>query len=89
MDIKDFVGLGGIPLVQALVALTKTSLPELPARYYPGISIAWGVTFNIALAWLLRADLRVSVVVGVVVGLAASGLFQYAKDQSQKLTPQG
>jgi len=83
MDIRDFVGIGGVPLVQALVALVKTSFPGLSARYYPSVSVVFGVVVNLALAYLLESDYRIAVVVGVVTGLVASGLFDYAKQKEQ------
>ena len=36
-QITDLVGLGGIPIVLALVALIKTTFCNLKERYYPGI----------------------------------------------------
>lgn len=84
MDLSQWVGLSGIPLIQALVALVKTTIPALPARYYPGVSIALGVALNEALAYLMQADYRTAAVVGVVAGLAASGLFTFGKAQELK-----
>ncbi len=85
MDIRiqDWVGLSGIPLIQALVALVKTTMPSLAASYYPSISIAWGVALNLLLAYLLQSDLRIAAVVGLVAGLAASGLFAIAKSPNK------
>ena len=85
MEITDWVGLGGIPFVQALVALVKTSLPSFPARYYPGMSIFWGIVLNFVLTAIIGGDYRVSAVIGVATGLIASGLFDYGKQK--ELTP--
>lgn len=79
IDIRSLVGLGGIPLIQALVAVVKTAFPAFPARYYPGLSVTFGVLANLGLAYLLGSDLQISVAVGVTAGLAASGLFDYGK----------
>lgn len=81
INIKDFVGLGGIPIVQALVALFKTTFPSFPARYYPSVSIVVGVILNEGLGYLLGTDPSTSAVVGLIIGLIASGLFQYGKSR--------
>lgn len=83
LDIRTFVGLGGIPLVQAIVAALKTTIPNLPARYYPAVSIVVGEAINVGLAYMLNIDLRTAVVIGVVTGLAASGLFDYGKTRER------
>lgn len=84
INLAQWAGLGGIPLIQALVALVKTTIPGLPARYYPGVSIVFGVALNEVLAYLIQADYRTAAVVGVVAGLAASGLFTFGKAQELK-----
>ena len=79
IDLAAFAGLGGIPLIQALVALVKTMFPKFPARYYPGLSVAFGVLTNLGLAYLIGGDLRISAGVGVIAGLIAARLFDYGK----------
>jgi hypothetical protein len=78
-NIASYVGLGGVPLVMALVALVKTTIPDLPARYFPAVSLVFGIIVNEALAWLLKTDWQVAVLVGVITGLASSGLFAIGK----------
>lgn len=78
-DIKDFVGLAGAPVVQALTEVVKVAFPDMPARWYPSISVAWGVVFNVALSLIIKSDVPVAVIIGVVTGLLASGLFTWGK----------
>lgn len=75
MDLKEFAGLAGAPLVVALTALIKTAWPELPDRWWPILSVVWGIALNEALAYLLGTRYDVAALVGVVTGLAASGLY--------------
>lgn len=84
MDPKDFVGLAGVPLLMALVALIKTTIPELPARYYPALSVTLGVGWNVGLTYLLGTDHYVGALIGMVAGLAAAGLFDYGKTREQQ-----
>ena len=81
MEAREFVGLAGIPLIQALVALIKTTCPGLSARYYPAVSLTIGVALNLALAYLLEMDYGLAVLVGTVAGLGASRLFEYGKNR--------
>jgi hypothetical protein len=84
MDLNAFVGLGGIPLIQALVAVVKTMFPKIPSQYFPGVSIAWGVILNVAIVWpVMGSDLRSVVIVGIVAGIAASGLYQWGVDRTK------
>ncbi len=89
MEIENWAGLAGAPLVQALVEATKRTFPQLPARWYVAVSVAWGVLLNLALAYLLSTDLRVGAVVGVVTGLLTAGIFAASKTGENSLTPHG
>lgn len=79
MDIRDFAGLGGIPLVLALVALLKRTVPSLSSRYYPGASVAFGVVVNLGVVAIIGGDWKIAVFVGVITGMMASGLFVLGK----------
>lgn len=81
MDLKSFIGVAGIPLIQALVALIKTMFPDFPARYYPGLAVFFGIALNVGLAYLLQADYGLSVVIGLIAGLGAAKLFEYGKEK--------
>lgn len=79
VDINDFVGLGSIPIIVALVELIKQMFPSLDKRFWPGIAIAWGLLINLALAYILVTDYRIAVVMGIIAGLSASGLYSGGK----------
>ncbi len=75
--LKSIIGLGGMLLIVALVQLFKPFVKD--TRYYPLIAIAWGLLINLLAAWGLgitaRADWVVAFIMGILVGLAASGLY--------------
>jgi hypothetical protein len=79
MDLTSLVGLAGVPLVSALTAWIKMTFPNLPGQYVPSVAIVWGVILNNALSLVLGTDWRVALLVGVVTGLAASGIYTAGK----------
>jgi len=79
VDIKELVGLAGAPIVQALTELIKNTFPALESRWFPAISLIWGIILNVALAAILTTSIPVAIVVGVATGLLASGLFTWGK----------
>lgn len=79
MDLNQLYGLAGVPVLAALIQAIKTALPGVDARYWPLLSIVLGIAYNLALAALLAQPLGVAAVIGLVAGLAASGLYSTAK----------
>lgn len=79
MELNQFVGLAGAPLVQALVELVKRTAPSLKSRWYPALSVLFGVVLNLALASILVTDLKAASFIGVLTGLLSSGLFAAGK----------
>ncbi|MDO8689655.1 MAG: hypothetical protein Q7R39_06540 [Dehalococcoidia bacterium] len=77
MELGDFVGLAGIPLIAALVQVAKSWVDE--ERYYPALAIALGLILNLGIALARGADVPTAVILGVVAGLAASGLYSQGK----------
>lgn len=76
-DYSEFIGLAGFPVVAALVQVFKPWLPD--ERWHPIASLALGVIINVVIAYQLRSDLVLAVLVGIVTGLAASGLYSGGK----------
>jgi hypothetical protein len=66
------------PVIVALVAATGRAWRGLPRTMYPLLSIAYGVAWHAALAQRVESELPTAALVGVVVGLAASGLYSAA-----------
>ena len=98
MDLKFFlewlalvIGLAGglAPIVSSLVAMVKTALGDrLPARYYPTVAVAIGITLAvfvswISLGWPTPIDWRVGLLVGTLAGLGAAKLFELGKAREE------
>jgi hypothetical protein len=79
MNPNDFIGVAGTPFVVALTQLVKVTFPDIPARWFPSISVVWGVGVNVGLAFVLNTDKPIAVLVGVATGLLASGLYAVGK----------
>ena len=77
MELSDFWGLAGLPLCIALVEVVKGYWTD--KRAYPLVAMAAGVIVNVAIASRSGADPLLAVLLGVVVGLAASGLYSSGK----------
>lgn len=78
MDPSSFYGLAGIPLVTALVELCKRTDGELEPEVLPLLAVVFGVAVNLAVGASLGTSWVDAVLVGVVTGLAASGLYDHA-----------
>lgn len=68
-----------IPLILGVVELFKRS--GLPAKYAPLIAVIFGLLFSIA---YLDIPTKESIIVGLVIGLSASGLYSSTKNYSRK-----
>jgi hypothetical protein len=77
VDVTSLVGLAGTPLVLALVELIKQSWTGLPGRLVPSLVLAVAIALNVALALYLHTDPSLAVIVGMVTGLSASGLYSH------------
>lgn len=74
--IDVFVQASLVPIIIALIQALK--IAGLPARFAPIVAVVLGV---ISCIYLLPLALPVEILQGVVVGLAASGLYSGAKAQ--------
>jgi hypothetical protein len=74
------VGVAGLlaGFVTALVALVKTTIPGLPANYYPAIAVFLGTGIGGLSAYLVPYPLAIGLCGGFVGGLLASGLYRGA-----------
>ncbi|MDP2726561.1 MAG: hypothetical protein Q8P59_03365 [Dehalococcoidia bacterium] len=77
MELGDVIGLAGVPFIAALVQVAKAWVAE--DRYYPLLALAVGLILNIGIALARSGDLPTAVVLGLVAGLAASGLYSGGK----------
>ncbi len=71
-------GVAAAPVVTALVEAIGRAVPALSRRWYPLIAIALGVAWSSAVAFAQGEFAWSAPLVGVVVGLAASGLYSGA-----------
>jgi hypothetical protein len=78
MDNVIVTGLAAAPVIVALVAAIGQALPSMPRRLYPLLAIALGVAWNAAAASVLDEPLAPAALSGIVIGLAASGLYSAA-----------
>lgn len=77
MDDLLLTGMAAAPAVTALVAAIGAAFPQIPRRAYPLLAIAVGVGWQCAVASDAEPIWRAALS-GVVVGLAASGLYSGA-----------
>ncbi len=76
---RDLIGAAGVPAIVALVEVVKRTFPELPARWYPLLALLVGIGLNLALSGYSGAGPVEAAAVGLIAGLAASGLYSQAK----------
>ena len=79
MELRELVGLAGVPVIVALVEVVKKVKPDMADGWYPLCALAFGIGLNVLLGWKLGVDPVVAVVTGLVAGLAASGLYSQTK----------
>jgi hypothetical protein len=79
MDYTQFVGLAGAPVIAAIVEMCKRSLPEVAERWWPPVALVLGVALNVAIAYGQQGDMGLAVLVGIVTGLTASGIYSQTK----------
>ncbi|MBU0778285.1 hypothetical protein KKH23_06860 [Patescibacteria group bacterium] len=76
-SLRSLIGLGSVPFVIGLVEIIKKWVGD--GRYYPLFAIAFGLAINLIVAWAFAVTGRVEWVgaclVGMLAGLAASGLY--------------
>lgn len=77
-DLSTIAGIGAAPIVTALVAAIGQAAPRIPRRAYPLLAVALGIGWNVAAALALDEFSALTPLVGVVTGLAASGLYSGA-----------
>lgn len=80
MELTQFVGIAGVPLVVSLVEIIKEFLPKKFSAVY---SMVVAVLLNASLAYVLNLNIAGAFVVGIVTGGIASGYYDYDKRNSQ------
>lgn len=77
-DVLIVTGSAAVPVIVALVAALGQALPRVPRRCYPLMAVVLGIAWNTAAAYALGELTTSSPLAGVLVGLAASGLYSAA-----------
>jgi hypothetical protein len=77
MDYSDFIGLAAVPVIIGLVEVCKRWIAD--DRWYPIIALVFGIGINLAIAYETQTDYLLATLVGLVAGLAASGLYSGGK----------
>ena len=81
-SIDQFLGLAGVPVIAALLQVVKPFITD--DRYYPPAAIILGLAVNVGIAATqTNTDWALAVLLGIVTGLAASGLYSQAKTYVQ------
>jgi predicted RND superfamily exporter protein len=70
-------GIAAVPIIVALVAATGAAF-GVPRRFLPILAVGHGIAWNVAAAATFGEPLSPAALGGVVVGLAASGLYSAA-----------
>ncbi len=76
LELQGLIGIGGAGIIMALVNIVKAWVTD--TRWYPPISIAFGIALNFAVRFMmgdLAGGITSTVLLGVISGLAASGLY--------------
>lgn len=73
MDVREFIGLAGVPVIVGLVEVAKLWVKD--SRWYPLLALGFGIGLNVGVALSLGRPGPEGVLMGIVAGLAASGLY--------------
>src|SRR4030042_5162786 len=75
--ITSIIAVGGVPLILGLVQLFKPFITD--TRFYPLISLGFGLVINLMAGWVLGAvapmDWLTALFNGIIAGMAASGIY--------------
>jgi hypothetical protein len=71
-----------VPIIEFLVEKTKGVLgPNFPSRFYPVVSLIWGIILGLIASGFLTFDIRLGILIGAAGGLGASKVYEYGKDR--------
>ena len=73
IDPAAYAGLAGVGVIIALTNLSKKFIND--ERWFPPISVAIGIVWNMMLAFAFNGDYKRGIIAGVISGLSASGLY--------------
>jgi len=80
MELADYAGLAGIPIVIAIVQVLKGVFPDVDGRYWPLFALPIAVVWTVGLALILRQpEVLVALAISVIVWVSAMGAFSGGK----------
>lgn len=77
IDISTFAGLGGIPVIVALVYILRSYITD--SRAWPVLAVILGVVWCVSLRLVLGEAWQPAVLEGVIIGLMSSGAWSAGK----------
>jgi hypothetical protein len=77
VELKEIIGLAGVPLIIALVEMSKGQVTH--KKDWPLVAVFWGLVLNVGAALAMGTEVAQGIVYGLVAGLAASGLYDSRK----------
>lgn len=78
MDVMQFWGLAGVPVIAGVVQALKGYIPD--KRAWPILSLVFGVALNAGIAVNTGGNMVLGVLLGIVSGLAACGIWSGPKN---------
>jgi len=85
MELEDFAGLVGVPVVIGMVEAAKRMWPDCDQRWIPGIALLASAVVNVPVGWRLGTDPVLVLLLTIVTSLAASGLFGQTRTLTTKV----
>lgn len=82
IDLMQFLGIAGAPVVVALVAVTRMVFPDWPERVAPLLAFGWAGVINAVVAVALPVAWPVAILAWILCALVASGVYSQGKAAS-------
>ena len=84
IDLMQFLGIAGAPLVIALVSATRAVFPDLESRWAPLLAFGWAAPINALVAYgIAQSGTAISwpvvILAWVLCALVASGFYSQGK----------
>jgi hypothetical protein len=79
INLSDFLGVAGAPVIVALVAATRAVFPDLPDRFAPLLCFGWAAVLNALIAYALPVAWPIAAIAWLLCALTASGFYSQVK----------
>jgi hypothetical protein len=78
MELQALYGLAAVPVITALVEVVKRAV-AINERFLPVLALVLAIGWNVGVGMQLQIDPVLAATIGIVAGLAASGLYSQTK----------